>query len=264
MKRIHLIELEDENWFPTTLRDFITDIMKWGAVKIQTYASVAPLLNRVMEHMNTDRIIDLCSGASGPWGQLLQSSTRNQFTASVTLTDKHPNIPAFEQMAAESNGKIEYIEGSIDATDIPPHLKGVRTLFSSFHHFKPPFAKAILQNAVDQKDAICVFEQTERTFKRLLASVTISPIFVLMNTRYFRPVSLLRNVLTYIVPIIPLLAAWDGFVSNLRTYSLEELEEMVSCLEGEKYIWETGRLIPTKEKIKRDVLYLLGYPEHPG
>ncbi len=45
-------------------------------------------------------------------------------------------------------------------------------------------------------------------------------------------------VFTYIVPIIPLCFAWDGAVSYARTYTLDDLDELLSGLRSEDYRWE--------------------------
>ena len=42
--------------------------------------------------------------------------------------------------------------------NVPESLNGFRTLFSSFHHFRPEQARAILANAMEKKQAIAVFE----------------------------------------------------------------------------------------------------------
>ncbi len=45
---------------------------------------------------------------------------------------------------------------------VPRELKGFRTMFTSFHHFPPEEARAILQNAVDAGEGIGIFEITRR------------------------------------------------------------------------------------------------------
>jgi hypothetical protein len=45
---------------------------------------------------------------------------------------------------------------------------------------------------------------------------------------------------TYVAPIVPLLVPWDGLVSGLRLYSLNELREIVEGLPSNDYRWEIG------------------------
>jgi len=64
-----------------------------------------------------------------------------------------------------------------------------------------------------------------------------------------------RIIFTYLIPIVPLFVLWDGIVSSLRTYNIEEMKVLINGVEGkEKFNWEVG-------KVKSGpgvVLYLLG------
>jgi hypothetical protein len=52
------------------------------------------------------------------------------------------------------------------------------------------------------------------------------------------------------------LIAWDGAVSNIRTYTLEDMEILTEELTTENYTWEKGKI---KGKGGNN-LYLLGKP----
>ena len=140
---------------------------------------------------------------------------------------------------------------------MPNELKGLRTQFLSLHHFKPNDAKQILQNAVDSKSSIAVFEAQERSLPSLLAMV-FSPLTVFFTTPFIRPFKIGRIVFTYLIPIVPLFVLWDGIVSSLRTYSVKEMNSLVNYLNNkETFDWEIN-------KIKSGpgvILYLLGTPK---
>jgi hypothetical protein len=74
-------------------------------------------------------------------------------------------------------------------------------------------------------------------------------------TLFVRPLTWKQIIFTYLLPIIPFCFAWDGAVSNVRTYTLNDLEILLKGLRIEDYKWEKGRI--TK---KANKLYLLGYP----
>ena len=50
---------------------------------------------------------------------------------------------------------------------------------------------------------------------------------------------------------------WDYIVSNLRTYSTEELYALIEKLDAPGYHWEVGRL--WSRKAKSHIPYLVGY-----
>ncbi|MHC4392136.1 MAG: hypothetical protein ACYS22_12575, partial [Planctomycetota bacterium] len=120
-------------------------------------------------------------------------------------------------------------------------LKGMRTLFNAFHHFKPAHAQAILADAVAKNQPIGVFEIVGRT-PGAVASVLLAvlSVFVLMPT--IKPRRPIWWICTYIVPLIPLLALWDGLVSCMRVYSPRELDALIAGVEGsERFSWEIKR-----------------------
>ena len=65
---------------------------------------------------------------------------------------------------------------------------------------------------------------------------------------------------TYLIPAIPLVTTFDGIVSCLRTYTPEELREMVEQLErADDYQWDIG--IEPISFLPVGVTYLVGYPK---
>ncbi len=74
-------------------------------------------------------------------------------------------------------------------------------------------------------------------------------------TPFARPLTWRQLVFTYLLPVIPLCFAWDGAVSNARTYTLEDLDHLLAGLETDDYKWEKGRITGKARK-----LYLLGLP----
>ena len=117
-----------------------------------------------------------------------------------------------------------------------PGLTGVRSMFAFFHHLRPAEARAVLARAYESREAICIFEITDPSFSGVL-SCLMMPLYVLLFTPFVRPLTLRQIVFTYVVPVLPLLIAWDGFVSTLRAYSPRELREMTRGL-GLHYQWD--------------------------
>lgn len=253
MGRIHLFEFEDQKWFPSFLRNYGTDFLQFLSNKSKMYHAIVPILEKGLQKSHTNQIIDLGSGGGGGLIWLNSELKKNTPNLKITLSDFYPNIAAFEYSKQQADN-FEYIETSVDARNVPAELKGLRTQFLSLHHFKPADAKKILQNAVDTNNSIAIFEAQERSLPSIIAML-FSPLIVLLTTPFIRPFTIGRILFTYIIPVVPLFVLWDGVVSSLRTYSLDEMNGLVDSLEGaEQYDWEI-------EKVKSGpsiVLYLLG------
>jgi hypothetical protein len=261
MRRIHLFEFLDLPCYPQAFRRIQTDYLQFAASMGMGHQNLVPLFAKAMQHAGTTHIVDLCSGGTGPWMSLQQHFKAAGLSVSVTLTDKYPHPAAVQKLAAASPLGIEYLTEPVDAMQVPPHLKGMRTLFEGFHHFKPQQARLILQDALENRAAIGIFEASLKPplgpFLLLLA-----PLMTLLGyffvTPFIKPRTLSRFFWTYLIPIVPLATCWDGVVSMLRVYSLPELQELTAPLQRAGYTWELGQASTGTPLFV--FTYLLGYP----
>ena len=256
MKRLHLFEFEDQAWFPENIRNYMTDYLQAVANSFRLYDDILPILKKGIEKSTNKQIIDLASGGGGGWLSIASIIEKVIPGIKIKLTDYYPNIDAFKQIQAQYPGLFDYSSRSIDATNVPKEMKGLRTQFLSFHHFKPEQAQMILQNAVDAQQPIAIFEAIERTpqYFALISGISLS---VYALTPFIKPFNTERLALTYLLPAIPFFVSFDGLVSVCRVYSQEEMAAMTRSLKNSgSFEWEIG-------KIKKGLLtvqYLLGYP----
>lgn len=256
MKRVHLFEFGDKSWVPKFLRDYMTDFLEFGANQFDVYKDTIEILNRGLDQASENKVIDIGSGGGGGWPKIIKHLNHRNSPYKIRLTDFNPNIRAFKKMKASFPNVIEYESKPIDATDVPKSLKGLRTMFLSFHHMKPKDGQKILQNAVDSGEPIGIFELQDRSIPSLLMMFILAPINAIITAPFIKPFSIGRIVFTFLIPILPLIIWFDGVVSNLRTYNEEELKVLVSKTKGaENYHWDIGR----KRNGPGFVLYLLGY-----
>ncbi len=255
MRRIHLFEFEDQKWFPAFLRNYVTDFLQFLSNKAKVYKPVVDVIHTTLRENNTSTIIDLGSGGGGGLFWLSHELKKVQPDLQIILTDLYPNITAFEHVKKKS-AIFDYCAYPVDAKNVPENLKGLRTQFLSFHHFKPDGARMILQNAVNAQQPIAVFEIQDRSIPSIIAMV-LSPVSVLFTTPFIRPFSIGRLIFTYLIPIVPLVVLWDGIVSCLRTYPTEEMKDLVSSIHNkDSYTWNFD-----KKKSKTGfVIYMTGVP----
>ena len=261
MKRLHLFEIHDQEWCPRAIRDAETDYLQFVIAKMEGYAAVVPVLATALQRTETRQVLDLCSGAGGPWFWLQPVLAERGLDVSVCLTDKYPNPEALKasEVSSLAHQAIRYHPEPVDVTGVPDELAGFRTLFSAFHHFRPEQARAILADAARKHHGIAVLEGTYRSALAMLLMLLV-PLMVLLLTPFIRPFRWSRLFWTYLIPVVPLVSLFDGLVSCLRTYSVAELRELVEGLEAEHYEWEIGELKSKANPIP--VTYLIGLP--PG
>lgn len=258
MRRFQLFEFTDMEWFPSVLRSsalaFLSTLYRLSGAANQT---LGEKLAGVLKATGSDEILDMASGATGPVLHLLPALRRLCGPVKVTLSDRFPARSGQEKVAALGDPAVRYLPTPVDATAAPAELTGVRTIFGAFHHFPPELAQRVLRDAFQQRRSIAIFEVAARK-PQLVLSGLFMPLMVLLLTPLVRPLRGSQLVLTYLVPILPLLIAWDGIVSVLRTYTPAELTAMTAELQAADYRWEIGELalkgVPTR------VPYLIGTP----
>jgi hypothetical protein len=254
VKRFHLFELEDQSWFPAVVRDLATDYLQFIQTRLRIDRAMTPLVRRVLERSGATRIVDLCSGGSGPLLLLVTDLAAAGVPVHATLTDLYPNVPAFDAIAGASGGLIDYERAPVDARRVPAHLSGLRTIFNGFHHFRPTDARSVLHAAASAGQPIAIFELSERSLRTL--PVLLTPLFVWLVTPFMRPFRWRRLLWTYPLPLVPLTCLWDGIVSQLRAYTLEELRQM--CEGSGAMTWEAGKIPIAKGRGR--LTYLIGFP----
>lgn len=260
MKRIHLFEFEDYSWFPGWLRRCITRLILVMHDLLGTHEKVAELAANVLRESDTSHILDLCSGSGGPMPEVLAILQEKHGLPNVrlTLTDLYPDLETAKVLNAKGGNRINYRTDSVDATQIDGLLSGVRTMIGSFHHFDPQEARAILAAAQESGEAICIFEISDNSTPIWFwwIAFPINTLMCFFITPMVRPMTWQQLLFTYLIPIIPVCFGWDGAVSNARTYTLDDLDELLSEIDSTEYRWEKGMI-----EGKTNQIYLLGIPD---
>lgn len=250
MRRLHLFEIHDSVFCPDAIRNGLTDFLEFSIDIFDTYGGVRTKIAELLAASGVRNVVDLCSGAGGPWVHWLK---KGLIQASVTLTDKFPNVRSCDRLAESGIPGLSYRRESVDASQVPEELLGLRTIFTAFHHFPPERARAIIADAVSKRQPIGIFELTSRCPLALFAML-LSPLGVWLLTPRMPKLGWRKLFLTYIVPVIPICVLIDGIASCFRTYSIQELATMVG---DNTYTWTIGAVRGRGGPIT----YLVGCPK---
>lgn len=254
MRRIDLPEIEDQSWCPAWLRDAMTGYLQVVIEVARPYDVAVPSVLELLERTSSDEVVDLASGAGGPWAHLFSGLRKERPSLRVTLTDLHPNAQAASRLRADG---VDYFAGSVAADAVPAELRGVRTMFTALHHFDPEQVRAIFAAAQRDRVGFAAFEATHRSVRGLLVTLVI-PILVLFLMPRVRPRRVVPLVLTYLPPLLPLLIWWDGLASTLRTHTADELRDIVAEIQEPGYSWRVEEVAVRGAPIP--VLRVLGGP----
>jgi hypothetical protein len=239
LPRLALPELADQPWWPQWARDAMTGYLHAIIVRARPYALVVPQLALLLRETTSREIVDLCSGAGGPWPDLQVALGEAGAPVSVTCTDLLPNQAAATRVG--SSPRLRYLTTPVSAMAVPAEMSGARTMFSALHHFERGDVRAILADAQASGVPFAAFEATSRSIRGLLATLII-PIAVLLLMPSVRPRDWRALWLTYLPPLMPLAIWWDGFASTMRTSRVAELEAIIATLPPAPYTWHVEEI----------------------
>jgi len=256
MRRLDIPEIGDLQACPGWLHGAMTGYLQVMIERLRLYDAAAPVIARCLASSRGQQIVDLCSGAGGPWPGLEAKIAAAGVRARVVLTDLVPDHHAPPGVAAHP--EIRYHPTPVSALDVPADLPGMRTMFTALHHFDRDQVRRILLNA--QRDGVpfAAFEATGRSLRGLLCVLAV-PLLVLWLMPRVESVHPLALLLTYFPPLLPLVIGWDGIASSLRSHTGDELRDLVEEIAEPGYAWTVRRhAVP---RLPVQVLELVGQPE---
>lgn len=218
----------------------------------------------VLDHLSKwggGDVLELAAGAGRStevWHSLF---VKKGLCTRTILTDLQPNTKTWDEVASgvatptstENQGSFDfecgsfgYIASSVDATDaaaaaeavVPNYAangKELRMIHLSLHHFSPETVKGMMQDATNSNAALLIVDHAPNAggalYNGILATKQLIkriPIYLINDP--------IKVLLAPVMPFILLGIFHDATVSILRSYSQEQLKEMIQSVEGgEKY-----------------------------
>ena len=171
------------------------------------------------------------------------------------LTDLHPHTSAWRE-AAKLSDHLHYVPSPIDASAAPSNLlslaepplpssstnsdqkkKQLHVFHLAFHHFDKPLALRITKNILSTSHAFCIFELQARTLDSLILVTMTWPLLWAFSWYHFwGNWDMLFWI--YIVPIVPFVVVFDGWISSLRTRWGDEVRDLIVEAGGEGELGE--------------------------
>ncbi len=238
------------------LRDGGTDLLHVMFARLRFYDGIAAAFVQAISATGQRRIIDLCSGGGGGTLDLLQRHGASLGPTELELTDLHPSASARVRLHTELHATrhltVRYADTPVDALHAGHASPAVYTMASALHHFTPEAVQSLVAARVARRQPF-VFVDVAASPALRKAPVWVLPLVLPLNmvvlavvtlvlTPLLRPRTLQRWLLTYAIPLIPLLVAWDGSISALRAYTPAELLDLAQRVAGaEGYVFAAGR-----------------------
>ena len=219
---------------PRYLRNSIVESLgnsiRWSGV----YKHAVPILSEFCATLQSNTLLDLCSGSGEPVALLLDTmKQQNKKLPYVLISDLFPIISKMEKVIEQFPDNIKSINTPLDALNVPDNIShSARIVLSSLHHFKPDQVRSILRDSVEKGKPIFILEPMNR---RLLSGLKLGFFFfiaIMLNPIFSKHDRLLKVMFTYPIPLIPLMGMWDGVISVMRVYKEKELMALTSAIDA--------------------------------
>ncbi len=223
MKRLNCRELHEYAFFPSVLRDGLTDFLGFFAAYSGIYRGVEERVADLIRQSGENIVVEDCAG-SGFFGFHL---ARRLPPVSYRLADLYPNRN-WRTLVERSGGMLQAEDGPLPLRESIIHRPGIHLVLSALHHFSEEELTELLRLSAEQKRILVFADYSERKVIREILAAPFGLLFVLLTAPLVFPFSWKRLFFTYIVPAIPVLVLVDGLISRLRSYRLDELKNMIS------------------------------------
>ncbi|PLX11352.1 MAG: hypothetical protein C0594_03750 [Marinilabiliales bacterium] len=266
-QRIHWFEFEDLDWIPSWIKSSITNLVVIVNFHFGVHKSLPLVLKKALEMSHKKRIVDMGSGAGGVMPEIMRKmhNSGKYKDISLLMTDRFPNIDAIKKFNNQKETFIQYSDKPLDALNLSNAPDGLNTMINCFHHLTPEQASQLLSSASKNKEPLLVYEMLDNNIPAWLWKYTM-PFFLvalffmaLYMTPFVRPLSFRQIIFTYFVPVIPVLFAWDAWISKPRVYTQNDIKHLLSNLSNKDYKWSYN--INKTEKGRKQGSYILGLPK---
>ncbi|MGB5384799.1 MAG: hypothetical protein WBN19_13140 [Lutimonas sp.] len=225
MKRKQAPQISNSKWFPNFLTRCVHEFMTWFVIKVNAAKPFIPLIEEGLQHAERIVVINKKCGAG--------------FDTVDRLLDE----------------KIKRV--FVDADNFTASEEGLYLSVNSFHQFTLDEAKDILQQIAENKQPVVVVEGNNDSLWQVFGMTVIVPLTVLLTAPFVKPFRFVRIIFTYILPVLPFVTFFDGFMALFKLYAPKDLDELTTSIKTEGYSWRTGKLDNGRGG---KIIYLIGYP----
>jgi hypothetical protein len=239
-----LKELEDYPWFPSYLRKMQLEYVGWISVQLKLYQPVLELLSKFPSNNWTD----LASGSGWP-AFYLQKNASHQIH--YTLSDLYP-----DSVSNEVKKQMEVELEPLNLIDFQPQIGKHYSIFNAFHHFTSEQQKQLI-NKMKEARASCIIAEVLEPSLLCFSQVTLAAFILQPLTAWaMRPFSILRLIITYLIPIQLITVAWDGWLSVLKSKTVKQYKELLSEFADHQYSIEVKRI----QQLQGNLIIIIAQP----
>lgn len=211
------------------------------------------------------QITDLATGTGESVEFLLKHLDKAKSDVQIVGTDLFPNVDVLENLRLKYPENFNYVADQVNVFDLKnsDNEKKFYTIFTAFHHFHERDAVDFLRSAVGSQSELLVFEMGGRFDVLKYLWLPVGFFMFMLAPFTSKKWKWGKFIVSTIIPIIPVMVVFDGIVSNLRTYTENELRELAHRASPEGRIKVDFHEQPYQLGIVKSYMCRFYYDDHP-
>jgi hypothetical protein len=228
-----LFEFMDQEWIPASLHATLRDVLGFH-LRVTLFYYYRWAAREALDAARTTgaaRVSELGAGSAGFSEALATLIREHASSVRVEISDLRPNTPLYRSLEAQYPGIVHACTEPVDFTTRPHagHERDIVVLSAAFHHVPREERPRVLQAMASRR--VMIFESVTRNLKSMVGCA-IGFLPAMLTPLYFigrRSGRWRRMFWCWVVPVAPVMVAWDGVVSCLRCWTEDEWRERLKA-----------------------------------
>lgn len=229
MRRLHLWEFCDQPWISGPLRESFMVALNTVLPLTRIYRGMEKDYAAFAAVLGVDQILDIASGGAGPIETLI-CRARKAGTAlpKIVVSDLYPNVERWKKLKSElRDNEFGFCESPLSFKDAAlSDFRGV-SIITALHHLRPDDAAGLLCDLVGNGKSIFIAEPYPRSYWDVFRAFVPFSLPITFSIPFFKSMTFTAKLCCFF-GITPLMIYFDGLVSVLRIYNVDEIERMLT------------------------------------
>jgi hypothetical protein len=229
MRSVNLYQFNGDPRVPRPLRQTLLETFEFCNTVIRPYyRNVADAVLTQAQQKGFRTIVELGAGHA-PLTRLMVEDPRGADRQFV-VCDLIPAVAQYRELEQRYPGRVTALTESVDFTQPRPwDPTTLLVLCAAIHHVPTATRCGVLQALSGSGGGVMVFVPVRKHWLSLLLSVSVVfPALALPLLRLGTPGTLRRLLWCWLLPAVPLMAAWDGLGGSLRQWTDAEWRQALA------------------------------------
>lgn len=232
-------QISNAKWTPASFKNLVTEFLDYIVQLVEANKPFCALINK-----SANKPLKFYLYAPEVGGS-------SAFTASFLLKE-FPKAEIFLIADNLTSQRLQHLQSlvpdlasaqKIPFHEIPPQNAKAEQILISVNHSHLISDEALHQDLLRMTshfDQIIIGEGNNQSLRQVIGMLLLSPLVACICSFFVKPFRVSRLLLTYILPILPLVISWDGILALFMIRSPQKIKSLTEKL-PQNWNWQSGK-----------------------